>query len=274
MPDIVLRALIAQAIKMSLSQDVKEANAVHSELKRIIPGAKNAVLFVHGISATPRFFDEYVAVLPADFSVHNILLPGHGGTVKDFGRHSAKEWEAHVRTCLNDLRACHERVYIVAHSLGTLLAIREAVRDDTRIAGMLLLCVPLRIWSRPTAWWGKLAKGLGGKASREELRTCYGHEVDWRIWRYIGWVPRYLELFALSRDARQKVSRLNVPTLAFMAGNDEQVSLRSEKCMAGNPAITLRRMEKSSHHLFTPEDKASIRKALLGMCGLAEQEAP
>lgn len=99
---------------------------MHSELKRIIPGAKNAVLSVHGINATPRFFDEYVAVLPADFSVHNIRLPGHGGTVKDFGRHSSKEWEAHVRTCLDELRASHERVYIVAHSLGTLLSIREA----------------------------------------------------------------------------------------------------------------------------------------------------
>ena len=251
---------------MSLSQDVKEANAVHSELKRIIPGAKNAVLFVHGINATPRFFDEYVAVLPADFSVHNILLPGHGGTVKDFGRHSAKEWEAHVRTCLNELRAAHERVYIMAHSLGTLLVIREAVRDDTRIAGMLLLCVPLRIWSKPAAWWGKLAKGLGGKASQEELHTCYGHEVDARIWRYIGWIPRYLELFALSKDARQKVSRLTVPTVAFMAGRDEQVSLRSEKCMAGNPAITMKRMPRSTHHLFTLEDKASVTAALLAMC--------
>ena len=49
---------------------------MHSELKRIVPGAKSAVLFVHGINATPRFFDEYAAALPADFSVHNLLLPG------------------------------------------------------------------------------------------------------------------------------------------------------------------------------------------------------
>ena len=241
---------------------------MHSEYRRIVPGAKAAVLFVHGINATPRFFDEYAAALPADFSVHSVLLPGHGGSVRDFGRHSAKEWESHVRAALDVLRETHDRVYIVAHSLGTLLSIREAVRDDARIAGMLLLCVPLRIWSRPTAWWGKLAKGLGGKAAQEELRTCYGTEVDWRIWRYIGWIPRYGELFALSRDARQKVSRLTVPTLVFMAGRDEQVSLRSERCMADNPAITLRRMEKSTHHIFTPEDKAAVSAALREMCGI------
>lgn len=240
---------------------------VHSEYKRIVPGAENAVLFVHGINATPRFFDEYAAILPAALSVHSLLLPGHGGSVLDFGAHPAKEWENHVRAALEALRASHERVYIVAHSLGALLSIREAVRDDTRIAGMLLLCVPLRIWSRPTAWWGKLAKGLGGRAAQEELRTCYGTEVDWRIWRYIGWIPRYMELFALSKEARQVVSRLTVPTRVLMAGRDEQVSLRSEKCMADNPAIMLGRMEKSTHHLFTPEDKEVVRTAMQEMCG-------
>ena len=239
---------------------------MHSEYKRIIPGAEKAVLFVHGINATPRFFDEYIAALPVEISVHSLLLPGHGGTVRDFGKHGAQEWESHVRAALEALRQSHERVYIVAHSLGTLLAIREAVRDDRKIAGMLLLCVPLRIWSRPTAWWGKLAKGLGGRAAQEELRTCYGTEVDWRIWRYIGWIPRYLELFRLSGEARQVVQRVKVPTRVFMAGRDEQVSLRSEKCMAGNPAITLARMKKSSHHVFTPEDKAAVRAALKDMC--------
>lgn len=239
---------------------------MHSEYKRIVPGAKKAVLFVHGINATPRFFDAYAEALPEDISVHSLLLPGHGGTVRDFGDHSAQEWERHVRAALDALRDDHEDVYIVAHSLGTLLAIREAVRDDRKIAGMLLLCVPLRIWSRPTAWWGKLAKGLGGRAAQEELRTCYGTEVDWRIWRYIGWIPRYLELFKLSREARQVVHRVTTPTLVFMAGKDEQVSLRGEKCMAGNPAITVARMENSTHHIFTPEDKAAVRGALLAMC--------
>lgn len=247
---------------------------MHSELKRITPGAKNAVLFVHGINSTPRFFDDLAAIVPSDFSVHSILLPGHGGTVKDFARHSAKEWENHVRGALDELRATHERVYIVAHSLGTLLSIREAVRDDTRIAGMLLLCVPLRIWSKPSAIAHNTLKGVGLAERTAALHSYYGTEQDWRVWRYIGWIPRYLELFALSRDARQKVSRLNVPTRAFMAAHDEQVSLRSEKCMAGNTAITLHRMPESRHHEFAPADQAAIRAAMLDMLIQAEQETP
>ena len=239
---------------------------MHSPLKRIVSGAKAAVLFIHGINATPRFFDEYAAALPEGISVHSLLLPGHGGTVKDFGRYGAAEWEAHVRDALDEMRTSHERVYIVAHSLGTLLAIREAVRDDRQIAGMLLLCVPLRIFSRPTAWLRNLHRVLQPAKYAEEIRTCYGTEVDWRLWRYTGWILRYAELFALSRDARKKVASLRVPCRVFMAQDDEQVSLRSEKCMAGNPAIRMHRMPGSSHHLFAPEDKEAIRAALVNMC--------
>lgn len=242
---------------------------MHEPLKRIVPGAAAAVLFIHGINATPRFFDEFAAALPADISVHSLLLPGHGGTVKDFGRHGAKEWEAHVRSSLDELRAAHERVYIVGHSLGTLLAIREAARNDSKIAGMLLLCVPLRIWSQPKAWLRNLRRVLQPAKYAEEMRTCYGTETDWRLWRYIGWIPRYLELFALSRDARQKVAALRVPSRVLMAQHDEQVSLRSERCMAGNPVIMLHRMAKSSHHLFAPEDRAAICAALQDMCRLS-----
>ncbi len=258
---------------MCFRQDVEEAKTVHSETKRIVPGAKAAVLFVHGIVSTPRFFDAYAAALPAEVSVHSVLLPGHGGSVRDFGRHSAKEWESHVRAALDALRAAHERVYIVAHSLGTLLAIREAVRDDARIAGMLLLCVPLRIWVKPSGMFGKLCKGVG-LSRGEDLHRYYGIRQDWRFWRYAGWIPRYLELFAISRRTRQEICRLKVPSCVFMAQKDELVSLRSVKCMAEHPAITLRYLPGSDHNNYPPEDRAAIMAALLNMCGGQEQEAP
>lgn len=239
---------------------------MHEPLKRIVPGAENAVLFVHGIVSTPRFFDDFVAALPADCSVHSLLLPGHGGTVKDFGRHGAKEWTAHVRAALDELRQTHERVFIVAHSLGTLLAIREAVQDSSRIAGMLLLCVPLRIWPKPSALIHNALKGVGLAENTAELHTYYGVEQDWRVWRYIRWIPRYLELFRLSAAARREVHRLTASTTVYMAAKDELVSLRSEKEMRDNPAIAQHRMPDSMHHEFAPGDKAMVLKKLREMC--------
>lgn len=240
---------------------------MHQPFKRIVPGAENAVLFVHGIVSTPRMFDDFVALIPPEWSVHSLLLPGHGGTVQDFGRHCAKEWVTHVRQSLDELRHSHERVYIVAHSLGTLLAIREAVRDDRGIVGMLLLCVPLRIWVKPSAMVKNVLKGVG-LTKQPELHTYYGIAQDWRVWRYIRWIPRYLELFRESAAARKAVAQVNVPSIVYMAQRDELVSLRGAKLLRANPAMDVRVLTASQHHAFPAADKAALLSALREMCGI------
>lgn len=239
---------------------------MHEPLKRIVPGAENAVLFVHGIVSTPRFFDDFAAIVPADWSVHSVLLPGHGGTVLDFAKASARDWTAHVRAALDELRSTHQRVYIVGHSLGSLLAIRAAAEDSARIAGMLLLCVPLRIWAKPAALIHNALKGIGLAENTAALHTYYGVEQDWRVWRYIGWIPRYLELFRESAAARSEIRLLTVSSQVYMAEKDELVSLRGEKDMAGLPAVTLHRLPDSHHHEFSPADKAALLSALRNMC--------
>jgi len=240
---------------------------LHAPVKRIVPEAKGAVLFIHGIVSTPRFFDDFVAAVPPDWSVHSLLLPGHGGTVADFGRSSLKAWKAHVRAAIDELRRSHERVYIVAHSLGTLLSICEALRDEGKIAGMLLLCVPLRIRVRPSALVHNALKGLGLTEKGPELASYYGTAQDWRVWRYLRWIPRYLELFAVSAQARKAVKRLTVPARVLMARKDELVSLRSMRDMAGLPAVTCAVLPEAMHHEFTPQDKAILLRAMADMCG-------
>ena len=76
---------------------------MHQTRRRMVPGAKGAVLFIHGIVGTPRFWDDYAEALSPDWSVVNLLLPGHGGTVLDFGRVRKGEWLAAVETELDAL---------------------------------------------------------------------------------------------------------------------------------------------------------------------------
>ncbi len=235
---------------------------VHAPVKRIVPGARCAALFIHGIVGTPRMFDEWAEQVPADWSLHNLLLPGHGGTAADFGRASMAQWREHVRHALHELRATHDQVYIMAHSMGSLLAIREAVRDDAQIAGMLLLCVPLRIFPEPIAMLRKLPKGLGVGDSGAPLYTYYGIAPEWRVWRYIRWIPRYLELFRESRAARRDVKRLTVPATALMAQRDELVSLRSERDMVDVPCVTVMRLPDARHYEYPPQAREIIARCL------------
>lgn len=239
---------------------------MHKPLRRIVPGAKQAVLFVHGIVSTPRFFDDFIALVPPAWSVHSLLLPGHGGSVRDFGNHGAAEWTAHVQASLDELRQTHEKVFIVAHSLGTLLSIRQAVQNDARIAGMLLLCVPLRIRVKPQAVVHNILKGVG-LTQEADLHTYYSIAQDWRAWRYLGWIPRYIELFRESAAVRREFSRLKAPAVVFMAQQDELVSLRGEKLLRENPGMDVRLLPGSHHHDFPPEDKALLLEAFREMCG-------
>lgn len=240
---------------------------MHRPVRRIVPGASDAVLFVHGILSTPRFWEGFVDCIPADWSCASLLLPGHGGTVPDFGRVKWGQWRSHVHEAISEMRRTHERVYLVGHSMGALISVLEAVQEERSVDGLLLMCVPLRIFVKPSAVLRNILKGVGLGESAQELSSYYGTDQDWRVWRYITWIPRYLELFALSRAARKALPQLRTPALAFMSAKDELVARRSCRLLEGSRAVTLTMLPGSMHHTFAREDRALIRRGLLRLCG-------
>ena len=114
----------------------------HKEYVRIRDNATTAILFIHGIVGTPNHFNEFVSLVPESFSVYNLLLDGHGKEVKDFSKTSMKKWETQVTSAVEELSLTHEKIYIVAHSLGTLLAMEQANRSK-KVCRLFLLAVPL-----------------------------------------------------------------------------------------------------------------------------------
>ena len=92
----------------------------HKEYIKICNDSTIAVLFIHGIVGTPNHFNEFIPLIPDTFSVYNLLLDGHGKGVKDFSKTSMKKWETQVSSVVEELSATHQKIYIVAHSLGTL----------------------------------------------------------------------------------------------------------------------------------------------------------
>lgn len=234
---------------------------IHRPIERIVPGARTAVLFVHGLLGTPRFWQPFLAQVPEAVSCVAMTLPGHGGTVPEFGKVPRGAWREAVDRAIAGLCATHERVYIVAHSLGTLLTINSLTDHPRQVAGMLLIAVPLRLWVQPRAIAANILKGLGLGESPEVLATYYGTEQDARPWRYVCWLPRYAELFAESAAARRNIGRLTIPTEAFMFRRDELVSMRSAALLEANPAVHLTNLTASGHHAFAPEEQVRMLEA-------------
>lgn len=219
----------------------------------------NAVLFIHGILGKPNYFDFLRTYIPPEgFHCEDVVLEGHCSTPQAFGRASMKRWRQQVSETVDKLRASAELLVIVAHSMGTLFAIDNAVRGKTD--ALFLLNPPLSI--RPT--WRMIATSLKVKRGTiDDLRTAaakaaYSISDDTNPLHYIGWIPRYLELFAEIRRTRPLVRQLNVPTHVYLSGADELVSPLSARCFPSRGGISVIILPESGHYYYLPTDKARI----------------
>ena len=237
---------------------------MHQEFRRVVPAADTAVLFIHGIVGTPCHFDDLISLLPDTVSVHNLLLAGHGGSARDFARASMKTWEQQVEAAIAALAETHPHIYLVAHSMGALLSI-EAALPHKEVEKLFLLAVPLRIALTP-AMAGNSWKVYGGNIAPNDhaalaAQRCCGVAQTKNPLPYLGWIPRFLELFSKIRAVRKLLPKLITPSLAVQSMKDELVSPRAMDDLRRNPYITLLPLPHSGHYYYPPTDKEALHEA-------------
>lgn len=242
----------------------------HEEYKRIISDADTAVLFIHGILGSPNHFRDFLPLIPENWSVHNLLLDGHGKTVEAFSASSMKKWQIQVGQALNSLRIKHKNIIIVGHSMGTLLAIRQAVKNPSRIRALLLLAVPLslRISSKAAKQSLKVVFEQTDDNDVWELaaKDTYSLTPDRRLWKYPAWLPRYLELFGEIGTTRKTLSRVSAPVYAFQSLLDELVDISSVEILSKNKNIRCSVLQNSGHNYYSPDDKAIFLQTFKDIC--------
>ena len=238
----------------------------HAEFIRIRESG-TAILFTHGIIGTPRQFDFLIKEIPENYSIYNMLLSGHGKGVKDFSKTNMKNWEKEVSEALAFLRKDHGKIYICAHSMGTLLAIDEILADKSKIEGLLLLQIPLYVKLAPkmikdifTILFGKIKEG----SSAYYTEKSYSIEKDRRLWLYFGWLPRYIELFIKKRKVRKSLNKLNcdlvLKTLAFQSKKDELVKRHSYRYLTEKTGIKTYLLNSSGHFHYESDDEALVKE--------------
>lgn len=252
---------------------------MHREYIRKVAGAKTAVLFIHGIVGTPNHFRDLiplVSAVPDAWSVHNVLLPGHGGTVAEFAESSVEVWQNHVLDAFEKLAMEHEQVLVVAHSMGTLFALQLAVAHREKIPNLFLLAVPMRPWLR---WFGikNMLRVTFNRIRPDRpleaatLQAC-GVKVTRKLWKYLSWIPRYLELFRLIHKTEKQLNDLQVATIAWQSGRDELVSNCSGRILSRYPAIDIQDLPESSHFYYTDADRNRVMQAFIALCEKIEKQ--
>lgn len=229
----------------------------HQPYKRMVAGADTAILFVHGIVGTPDQFLPLIPLVPDNWSCINLLLPGHGGSVSDFSHSSMAAWRQYVADEVNALCARHRRILLVGHSMGTLFCIDEAMRRSENVQGLFLLACPLYPQLTPSATKQSLQVAFGIQGRSEAARAAHhacSVRATWKLWEYLGWIPRYLELFDAARQGRQQIGQVAVPTVAVQSAKDELVARRSEQVLQAAPAVTLHVLPSARHFYYPPRD--------------------
>ncbi len=241
---------------------------IHTQTNSIVSGGENAVLFIHGIVGSPAHFRQVIDLqsrVPSDWSVVNVCLPGHGGSVTDFGRSSMKLWKAHVWDAFERLSQTHKHIVIAGHSMGTLFALQLAVRYPDKVKHVFLLQCPLFVGLR---WFGvkNLLRIPFGKIRQDDpygaamLLAC-GVSPDKNVLKYSTWIPRLLELFREISVTRRCLPELSVAALVFQSRRDELVSNRSAKLLRKKSRAEVVELPGSTHFYYAPEGRQQILSA-------------
>ncbi|MBQ7415505.1 MAG: alpha/beta fold hydrolase [Oscillospiraceae bacterium] len=239
----------------------------HEQTVRIIPGAKTAVLFMHGIAGTPEHFRSVLpleGLVPEEFSVYNVLYDGHGKQVEDFARSSMEKWKQQVMKIFDDLCQTHEQVIPVGHSMGSLFAVQMALRRPEKVPFIFLINCPLRVGVKPAGALNliRLSYGLLDMEDPVQASTSKVTSIQqtWMSWRYIGWLPRVAELLQEMKFTSGLFQYLTVPCIAFQSKGDELVSCRSCDILRRSGNVEIHGLRNSTHFYYAPREQAAVRR--------------
>ena len=230
----------------------------HQPIKRLVPSAERAILFVHGIAGTPHYFSDFVERIPDSVSVYNMLLDGHGKGVQDFAHTSMRIWETQVRLAVEELSSTHQSIDIVAHSMGTLFAIEQAIRHP-KIKKLFLLAVPIKLFLKPQTLLDALK--VSSREEQEDTTRYYGIESDPNLLHYVGWLPRYAELLGKIGQTKRSIEFLRTPCRIFQSARDEMVAKSSVKVLRRSPTACVMELKHSSHYQYHPKDYELLMKS-------------
>jgi carboxylesterase len=186
------------------------------------------VLLLHGFGDTPQTLALLAHNLhKAGFSVLAPLLPGHGRSMRDFGRSTADDWIDAAAQSLTGMQRRGGATSIVGLSMGGALAVALAARTNVPalvlIAPYLGMPLYLRL-AAGTHWvWSRAAGDINARNPRS-IRDAIEREKNLAYGAVTG--RALFQLWRVVRRARKALPSVTAPTLIIQSREDPRVSTR------------------------------------------------
>lgn len=184
------------------------------------------VLLVHGLNGGTHDMEELAAYLAAHGMVtKNILLPGHGTSVRDMLPIGWAEWANAVQHEYRVLKERCDLVFVVGHSLGGALCLHLAAHEE--VAGVVTMCAPLHMftWMIPAV---RLVRHITPvlPTVREDICDPVARKSHTRnVYRWTP-LPPLQSLFRFLPHLREELPRITTPALIMAAQRDHVVPVK------------------------------------------------
>lgn len=218
---------------------------------------KKAVLFIHGFSAQVEDNSYFIETMKKHklIDIHTFILPGH--EQRRMGKVKYQDWIQASEVELNKLLAQYSKVTIVAHSMGTILAINLASRYPEVIEKLVLIS--------PAYLYGNTEQNRRDfkKLLKLEIDPTIGTGFEGALHKLINVpFPRFLEYRKLVKANAENIPKVVCPTLILHGTIDNIVPIRSSlyiyNYLHGEKHLTL--IEDVRHQVFKSHKKDIITK--------------
>ncbi len=236
---------------------------------------RGVCVLIHGINGTPEDMDELSAALEAQgFESRNLLLPGHGTSVRDFARHGWEDWWRAVECATDDALELERPVFVIGHSLGAALALAVAA-ERPQLAGVVALCPPVRLYvpfTRPLTRALAAARHVAPylPAWREDIRDRKGARLRYRraVYRWTSTAALHTFMRALPQ-LRGLLPTVTVPALVIAARHDHVVPMRDGReayHLLGSERKELLILRHSYHAVTKDVERRLVEERVTGFC--------
>jgi carboxylesterase len=229
-------------------------------------------LMLHGFMGSPyssRPMAEYLVT--QGITMHCPLLPGHGQWPDKFYNVSHKRWLAEAEEGLARIRELADEVFIIGHSMGTVLG-AHLIDKFNDIRGMVMLtplyaipdkrmlAMPFLRYVMPWLYPHKI-KSMSGLVRQRVLDfdptlDFDSPEVQARLPEMTRLPTSGLaEMVKMVRYGRQFWSRLKLPVLIFQGGDDPAVpehTMQEIYNLLPSPEKELKTFPEAGHELMRP----------------------
>lgn len=246
------------------------------ECIRHVEGSNTVVFFLHCMIGSPKFFNDYIDLVPENWSIHSTLLKGLGGTIDDLATINMEPWKAQVRAEYNALAERYDNIIILAHSMGTLFAIPLAIEHPDKIKGMFLLAPPLNT-KISFSMIRRAMQLLFDRVPENDVVTCmarevFSVEVTSKIYRYFKCFPIYFKILDLIFSSRKLVADMIVPTKVVLSTYDEFTRLSTQKYFYNKENIDVTILEKSRHFCYETSEYDMLLDMFSQFCSTILEE--